>query len=714
MRHILLLLVLASSINILISQDFEAKNVKNFPGEFNSHESFHIDDMGNHYIAGRGTGEIDFDFSAQTNMLPATSWKDLYLAKYDDADNLMWLLSFEGSVVSNQIRTMTSDTEGNIYIGGAFTGSLNLTDDGQNEITSFGSTSMFLAKFDSTGALIWQFTVGDTNFSQYPGNIFIADDKLIVQFIFDGTFDVDPGSGTTMLDGDNNAMLVYDLDGAYVASYDHKGGTVVRASMMDEEGNFYLSGLFSGLVSLDYKTNASIFTNGFFDAFVVKYDKDFNMLWYKRVGKSGTSHSFYEMTLDANQDLIIAASLESGVSVDGNAIMDDANYLIQMTKDGTYTNVAEYLPKSSYVRSMGTTSENQVLLSATFFEDVDIDPTDETHELISLEGANMFLGVYNSDLSLVNSDHLNAREFNTFTLNITDNDMVYILTDYEGVGKCVLGSTEIYMTDGDENFVYYQLDIEGCATTTGEYNVASCDDVVVNGVSFTTSGTFEQILTNAEGCDSVLNIIIEIYPSPVYDTSIVACGPLEINGEIIGISGNYNFVLESQFGCDSTVNAAIDVIEINPGVTMNENELVADESDGDSYQWYDCDTDMVIEGANERTFLPDSDGNYRVQIYKGACSFFTDCVTFTLVNTKEEEIRISISPNPSNGLIYLKGDQEISTYKISLFDLTGRAIYAGKKINSNGLLDLSNANKGVYMLRLDDGEKSKVEKIIIL
>ena len=36
------------------------------------------------------------------------------------------------------------------------------------------------------------------------------------EFVFDGTFDVDPGPNEEMLDGDSNAMLVYDLDGAFI------------------------------------------------------------------------------------------------------------------------------------------------------------------------------------------------------------------------------------------------------------------------------------------------------------------------------------------------------------------------------------------------------------------------------------------------------------------------------------------------------------------
>lgn len=713
MRHIFTLLILFISFNFALTQEFESKDIKIFPGEFNSHENFHMDQQNNYFVAGRGTGEIDFDFGSQTNSLPANSYRDLYLAKYNSNGDLDWLLSFEGSTTVNQIRALASDDEGNLYVGGAFSGSLSLTDDGQNDISSFGSTSMFVAKFDVNGNLVWQFTVGDTNFSQYPDALFIRENRLIIQFVFDGTFDVDPGPNTEMLDGNSNAMLVYDLDGAFMEAYSHRGGTVVRSSVMDDEGNIYLSGLFSGLVSLDYKTNASIITNGFFDAFVVKYDTDFNKVWHKRVGKSFTSLTFYEMGLDANDDLIIGAGLVPEVSVGEYESSSDANYLIHVSKDGDYMNLTEILPESSFIIDIATNSNNQVLLSATFSEVVDIDPGEGVNELNPVDGDNVFLAVYEPDLSLTNSDQISSTSLNTISVHVSDSDDVYVLTDFEGEGKCILGNTNIYAAENEENFALYKLDIDGCTPTSEALEVAACDEVIVNGEPYTVSGEYEQILTNAEGCDSTLMINATIYPSTQTDTSIVSCGLFNFNGEIIAMSGTYNFVLSSFYGCDSVITIALDVVELNKEVTIDNNELIASESEGDSYQWWDCDTDMMVEGANERTFAPDSDGSYRVQIFKSACSFFSNCIPFTLVNVTEPDFEISLSPNPTDGLLYLKGDFDDSSLNISLYDFTGREIMIKQKKNENKMIDLRHVNPGVYLIRLQQNDKLLVKKIVV-
>ena len=153
---------------------------------------------------------------------------------------------------------------------------------------------------------------------------------------------------------------------------------------------------------------------------------------------------------------------------------------------------------------------------------------------------------------------------------------------------------------------------------------------------------------------------------------------------------------------------------IDDGISINENELLATEEAGDTYQWWDCANEMMIEGATERTFSPETSGSYRVQIFKGPCSFFTDCITFTLVNTIEQSIDVKISPNPSHGLIYILGDVDYSSFQIRLFDVSGKEQKKAPRINSDGSIDISQMNAGLYLLRLEDGEKSVVKKIIVL
>ena len=74
-----------------------------------------------------------------------------FIVKYDNSGNLLWAVNAytSGSASPGSI---TADNANNIYITGYFTGTLVF---GKDTITNPGSSEMFLAKYNSSGNLIW-------------------------------------------------------------------------------------------------------------------------------------------------------------------------------------------------------------------------------------------------------------------------------------------------------------------------------------------------------------------------------------------------------------------------------------------------------------------------------------------------------------------------------------------------------------------------------
>ena len=220
------------------------------------------------------------------------------------------------------------------------------------------------------------------------------------------------------------------------------------------------------------------------------------------------------------------------------------------------------------------------------------------------DNENLLIAVYESDLTLVGTDQIYAPTINTHTVFLSDLDQVQVLTDFVGEGKVAFGNSDNFTSMVEESFIFYTLDIEVCTPTSEEISVEACNETVINTETYTMTGQYEQILTNAEGCDSILHILVAIHPDGASTTDLKWCGPYTYNGEILGVSGTYNFVLTTEYGCDSLVTLNLQIIDIASGISINENEITASEEDGDSYQWYDCDTDMAIEGATDRIFSP--------------------------------------------------------------------------------------------------------------
>lgn len=83
------------------------------------------------------------------------------------------------------------------------------------------------------------------------------------------------------------------------------------------------------------------------------------------------------------------------------------------------------------------------------------------------------------------------------------------------------------------------------------------------------------------------------------------------------------------------------------------------------------------------------------------------------VSESLQGLNISISPNPTRGIVYLKDFRETAApLSLSLFDLNGRELSVSYDSHAK-ILDLSGMNPGVYLLRVSDGQAQTVQRIIL-
>src|ERR1035437_3832191 len=77
-----------------------------------------------------------------------------YFAKYDSSGNILWVKKIWGNDVQ-YITSLSSDTNGNIYVGGFFTSNPIHFDSTLLYCSTNIGYNSFIAKYDSTGTLIW-------------------------------------------------------------------------------------------------------------------------------------------------------------------------------------------------------------------------------------------------------------------------------------------------------------------------------------------------------------------------------------------------------------------------------------------------------------------------------------------------------------------------------------------------------------------------------
>ena len=86
------------------------------------------------------------------------------------------------------------------------------------------------------------------------------------------------------------------------------------------------------------------------------------------------------------------------------------------------------------------------------------------------------------------------------------------------------------------------------------------------------------------------------------------------------------------------------------------------------------------------------------------------CESVTKTNEKELQDEISIYPNPTTGLVRIKGR---NIHKISIVDLTGKIVDTYQASKYIETIDLRNKSKGIYLLSVVLQGKTYVEKIIL-
>lgn len=78
--------------------------------------------------------------------------------------------------------------------------------------------------------------------------------------------------------------------------------------------------------------------------------------------------------------------------------------------------------------------------------------------------------------------------------------------------------------------------------------------------------------------------------------------------------------------------------------------------------------------------------------------------------TENNILPISISPNPTNGIMQISNPNEVNLKNYLLYDLSGKVL---KQENiTESIIDISELNTGIYFIKINSPEGSLIEKII--
>jgi hypothetical protein len=231
-----------------------------------------LDTQGNVIITGVfNSDQAGFENAVLTNR----GVGDMFLAKYDSAGNLLWVQQ-AGGAGDDFGAAVAADKEGNVYVTGGFQGPAWF---GTNEIPS-GLGSVFVAKYDPRGELVWVKPVG-SEWGTYSTGIAVASDGAVYQ---SGYFSGTAAFGGVSLESNgflSDIFLVkFDALGSVLWARRAGGESLDQAAgiMVDSADNVLLTGFYFGNASFGSNTVSGVGKT----LFVAQYDAAGNAVWVQQ------------------------------------------------------------------------------------------------------------------------------------------------------------------------------------------------------------------------------------------------------------------------------------------------------------------------------------------------------------------------------------------------------------------------------------------------
>jgi hypothetical protein len=216
-------------------------------------------------------------------------------------------------------------------------------------------------------------------------------------------------------------------------------------------------------------------------------------------------------------------------------------------------------------------------------------------------------------------------------------------------------------------------------------------------------------MTNANGCDSIIQLALNINQSTDSTINALSCNSYSFNGQTYTNTGTYTQNYTNAAGCDSIVNLQIAIDTLN--VTITINGLTISTPNVGTYQWIACDNNTPIPGATSLNFVPTAGGSYAVIVSAGACVDTSICLTMWLTGTGNTIMtgHSSVYPNPNQGIfdIELKEDGELT-----IMNDIGEIVLQKEASKGRQTIDISTSAKGIYFMRIKGRNETETLKLL--
>jgi len=286
------------------------------------------DNFGNVYITGSfNSSTIAFGSIVLNNADINHTSSDIFIAKYDTSGNIIWAKR-AGGIISDVSKSITTDNMGNIYISGSFNsysatfGNITLSNSGNSDlfIAKYDNLGNVLWVKSAMGTEN-SFEQSNSITTDNLGNVYITG-NFNANLYFDNTTSLhNLCSGSQYCD--NTFIAKYDALGNFIWAKQAEGfGTSISNSIAaDNSNNIYITGQYHGEIIFG---NTTLSSTGIKDVFITKFDAMGNVLWAKSGGGTNSEQS-KSIATDNSGNVYISGEFDSPTITFGNTTLTKPN-----------------------------------------------------------------------------------------------------------------------------------------------------------------------------------------------------------------------------------------------------------------------------------------------------------------------------------------------------------------------------------------------------
>ena len=647
-----------------------------------------LDSSGDLISLGRYIGTLNF--SPQTGDSTYTSdgfSENYFIQKTNSNGDVVWIKVIPSGFNNGIVSALELDQSGHIYILGSFKDSLDF-DLGNGEHFSHtppGVTHRFLAKYTNNCDFEWVKQMQGSANSYIENSMCINNTgDIYIVGNFGNNMDFDPGIDTFMLNGGS-------VDDVYIQKLNAQGEFVWAKQItlntginpitfqlnLDSSGDLFISGVFEG--TIDFDPNASIYNltaEGSKDLYILKLNAQGEFIWAKQLGNSGSVIESSTLTLDHNDNLLLFGVFKGTIDFDPGLNVHNqtsnfiiASFILQLDHSGNFNWV-----KCIQLQGNGFPIEGEI----TTDQYNNIYTTFEFLYMLSIEDGSDTL-IYNAPGTWI--------------------DIMLLKTNT--AGDVIWGVT--FGGSGSDNSFDVLVDSNDMIYTSGGFHQDVDFDPNNTVLELSATGSSDAFIQKLNQCFYTNIDALEVCDSLIWRDGLV----YNENNETATYIKNNGSNL-----CDSVWTLNLDIIDINATILPFGPSLVAQQA-GASYQWLDCDnnyTEIPMETA--ASFIPDTYGNYAVEIVYEGCSVISDCYTYDVFSNPEQVFNnINIYPNPTSNSVTLDLNKTMDV-DIVILDVLGNQVYKQTHISKSKLDIKLPPYNGIYIVELASESVKKTLKVV--